>query len=119
MSTTQVLTRDAYGVTYADPTNPDFSVRFKTTRSAKGLNGVNVDNYLTEVIVNDSNEITIGSTTANDLLSVRVRVSGSIESHDRVKEILTSIASQLDTWGSENVYLGFEPGTAPINPPAA
>lgn len=119
MSNTQVLTRDAYGVTYADPAEPDFTVRFKTNRTLKGLNGVNVDNYLTEVIVNDRNEVTIGSVTANDPLSVRVRVSGSIESMARLKEIVTSIATQLDTWGNENVFLGFEPVTVPVNPPVA
>lgn len=117
MSNTQVLTRDAYGVTYADPANPDYTVRFKTNRSLKGLNGINVDNFLTEIIVNDRHEVTIGSSTAVDPLSIRVRVSGSIESQDRVKEILSSIASQLSAWATENALLGFEPSTVPVNPP--
>lgn len=117
MSNTQALTRDAYGVTYADPSEPDFTVRFKTNRSVKSLNGVNVDNYLTEVIVNDAHEVTIGSTTARDPLSVRIRTSGSIESMARLKEILVSVAGQLGTWSTENVFLGFEPTTAPVNPP--
>lgn len=118
MSITQVLTRDAFGVTYADPASPDFTVRFKTNRTVKNLNGISVDNYLTEVIVNDANEVTIGTATANDLLSVRVRISGSVDSMSRLKEIVDSISSQLTTWGNENAFLGFEPVTAPINPPA-
>lgn len=117
MSTnTQVLTRDAYGVTYADPTDPDFTVRFKTTRAVKGLNGVNVDNYLTEIIANDNHTVTLGSVTAADPLSVRIRVSGSIESMDRLALILNSIAGQASTWVTENALLGFEPSTVPVNP---
>jgi len=77
---------------------------------------VNVDNYITEIIVNDSNEVTIGSTTATDPLSVRIRASGSIESQDRLKAILISIASQLTAWTTENALLGFEPSTVPLNP---
>lgn len=119
MPTTQAQTRDAYGVTYADPANPDYSVRFKTVKSKKTLNGITTDNYMTEVIVSDLNEFSVGSATAVDQLSVRVRISGSVESMDRLKEIATSIASQIGTWGTENVYLGFEPSTAPVNPPVA
>ncbi len=116
MPNTQVLTRDAYGVTFADPASPDFTVRFKTSRSLKNLNGVSVDNYLCEIIVNDSNEVTLGSVTANDALSVRIRVSGSIESMDRLADILAAICGQTATWISENVLKGFEPSTVPVNP---
>lgn len=116
MPNTQILTRDAYGVTYADPADPDFTVRFKTNRNVKGLNGVNVDNYLTEIIVNDRYEVTMGSVTATDPLSVRIRVSGSIESMGRLKDILNQVALQVSGWGTENVLLGFEPATVPVNP---
>lgn len=119
MSNTQVLTRDAYGVTYADPSDPDFTCRFKTNRTVKSLNGVSVDNYLSEIIINDSHQVTLGTTTARDPLSVRIRTSGSIESMDRLEEILLSVATQLSAWTSENALKGFEPTTVPVNPPVA
>lgn len=116
MSTTQKRGMDQYGPTYADPSDPDFTVRFKTTSGRKNLNGISVDNYITEIIVNDLYSVESGSNSATDALAVRVRVSGSSLSHDRLKEILAGLASQLATWGNENVLLGFEPQTAPINP---
>lgn len=116
MGTTQILNHDANGVTFADPTEPDFTVRFKTTNNKKSLNGVSIDNYLTEIIVNDANDITIGATSAVDALSIRIRVSGSIKSQDRVKAIVKSLASQLPAWCDENTFLGFEPSTVPLSP---
>lgn len=113
MSKTQILTRDAYGVTYANPTNPDFRVRFKTTSSQKSLNGVSVMNFVTEIIVNDNAPVTLGNTSANDPIAVRIRVSGSLASAARRDAILKSIAAQLGTWTNENVFAGFEPATAP------
>lgn len=74
MSKTQILTRDAFGVTYANPTDPDFRVRFKTTSSQKSLNGVSVMNFVTEIIVNDNVPVTLGNTSANDPVAVRIRV---------------------------------------------
>lgn len=116
MSITQLLSHDATGVTFADPIEPDFTVRFKTTRNTKSLNGVSVDNYLHEIIVNDTNPVTIGNTSANDALSVRVRISGSVNSQARLKEIVKSLAGQLPSWADENAMVGFEPVTLPINP---
>lgn len=113
MSQTQILTRDAFGVTYANPTDPDFRVRFKTTSSQKSLNGVSVMNFVTEIIVNDNVPVTLGNTSANDPVAVRIRVSGSLASAARRDAILKSIAAQLGTWTNENVFAGFEPATAP------
>lgn len=114
MSNTQVLTRDANGVTFADPADPDYRVRFKTSTSNKSLNGVSVPNYVTEIIVNDTVGVTLGNVTANDAIAIRIRCSGSLNSMERRNAILASIASQLATWTSENVMTGFEPVTPPL-----
>lgn len=117
MSTnTQFFNTDAYGSIFVDPLDPNFSVRFKTTRTRKSLNGFAVDNFITEIIVSDINPITIGSTTTNDTLAVRIRTSGSELSQARLKAILLSVASQIPSWNNENVLLGFRPTTLPINP---
>jgi len=118
MGTTQVLTRDANGVTFADPAKPDFSVRFKTARGVKSLNGVNVENYATEIIMNDRHPVTLGSVTATDALSIRFRISGSKESMDRLEDCAVSIGAQIADWIAESVLLGFEPTTVPVNPVA-
>lgn len=114
MSNTQILSRDANGVTFADPADPDYRVRFKTTTSNKSLNGVTVPNYVTEIIVNDTVPVTIGSVSANDAVAVRIRLSGSIASLERRKAIVKSIATQLGVWADENVMTGFPPATAPL-----
>lgn len=113
----KILTRDANGVTFADPNERDLTVRTKNTSSKKSLNGVSVDNFLTEVIVNDTHQIDIGSTTANDQLSVRFRVSGSIESQARLKKLVKETAlPALLAWADEDVFVGFDPVTVPTAP---
>lgn len=104
------------GSIFADPLKPSATCRFKTTQSPKVIDGIRLANYVTEIIFNDVNSVTAGEKTANDLLSVRIRVSGALESTARIKTILLSLASQCDEWVTEDVLIGFEPTTAPINP---
>lgn len=115
-NSTQFHNSDAFGSTFVDPQDPNYSVRFKTNRGRKNLNGLSVDNFVTEIIVSDLEPIEVGSLNANDTLAVRVRISGSELSHTRLKQIVGSISSQLPAWMDENVVLGFRPTTAPLNP---
>lgn len=115
MSSTQLLTSDQYGSTFADPADPNFTVRFKTVRNRKMLDGSPVDNYVTEIIINDLSDTTIGNKTVAEALSIRFRVSGSELSMARLQAIANSLASQIPTWSTENVLLGFRPVTAPVN----
>lgn len=112
--TLSVKSTDNAGVTYADPTKPDCTVRFRASSTTKVLNGVAIPNYATEIIINDQNSITVGSVSAQDPLSIRVRVSGALASKTRLRNLLTSLAAQLATWETENVIQGFRPSTAPV-----
>lgn len=119
MSTdTKVYSRGANGILYADPTNPGFTVRFKTSTTQKVIDGLRMDNYATEIIVNEAYIATVGSEQFSDPLSIRIRVSGAAVSMARLKLVLGSVAAQLRTWGTEDVLLGFEPVTVPVNPSA-
>jgi len=111
--TLSVKSQDSSGVTYADPAKPDMTVRFRFSTINKSLNGVQVPNYAVEIIGNDNNSITVGGVAALDALSVRLRVSGSIQSKARLRDILTSIGASLAQWETENVMQGFRPATAP------
>lgn len=111
--TLSVKSQDSSGITYADPAKPDATVRFRFSTVTKSLNGVQVPNYATEIIANDNNAITVGGVSAVDALSVRIRVSGSLESKGRLRDLLTSIAAKMATWETENVMQGFRPTTAP------
>lgn len=113
---TQLYSRDANGVTFADPTDPDYTIRFKNTQTRKSLGGTQVDNYVEEIVINDLVPVTLGNQTANDSVSVRIRISGSSASHARVKSIMKSVAAQLPGWADGNVALGFEPSTPPATP---
>lgn len=115
---TQLYSRDANGVTFANPADPDYTIRFKNTQTRKSLAGVQVVNHVEEIVVNDLFPVTLGNTTANDSVSVRIRVSGSALAHERVKAILKSVAAQLPAWADGNVALGFEPTVPPATPTA-
>lgn len=113
MSKLQLLRRDATGVTYANPNDPDYQIRFKTVTGNKKMNGVMVPNYVTEIILNDVNPVKIRDVDANDLCSVRVRVSGSFSSDAHKRAMLKSLCNQLNIWADENILSGFEPTTLP------
>jgi len=112
--TLSVKSQDSTGITYADPAKPDCTIRFRSTSAQKTLGGQNVANYATEIIVNDNNSITVGAESVVDALSIRMRVSGSLASKTRIRNLLVSLAAQLGTWETENVMQGFRPSTAPV-----
>lgn len=116
LEVTAVKTRDMYGSTFAASTKPDLTVRFKTTSGLKSVSGVKLTNYLSELIYNDPNAVTIGADTVNDPVSVRLRISGSIESRARISEILVDIAANLVAWDGQDAFVGFEPTTVPGTP---
>lgn len=112
----QLYSQQSNGVTYADPLNPNMTVRFKTTSAPKMLDGMRTQNYVTEIVSNDIHNVTIGSVTVPDALSVRIRVSGSVQSHARLARMLRDLAVKFDTaWASENILVGFPPSTPPQN----
>lgn len=100
------------GVVYADPADPGLSIRFKQTSQGKSLNGVPVENHVTEIIINDDNQVTVAGSNAIDAISVRLRVSGSAQSKARVKALLGVLAS-TNAWADEDVFSGFRPVTSP------
>ena len=111
----QLYSQQPNGVTYALPDRPDCTVRFKTSSSPKTLDGKRVTNFVTEIMMNDLHPLTIGGVTVNDALSVRLRVSGSAESMDRLEEMVSNLQSKLSAWMLENVLTGFRPTTAPVS----
>lgn len=107
--TLQVLTRDNNGVTFSDPAHPEYTFRTKTTKSKKNINGISVDNYVTEVIINDTNTINVGGNSAPDAVSIRLRLSGSGYSEARVNKILENVAGYVPSIVSGHTFLGFDP----------
>lgn len=103
------------GVVYANPANAT-TVRFRNTSTSKSLSGVVTKNQLTELIYNDDHPVSIAGQNSSDAISVRLRVSASPASQARVKQILLAMAAQLDEWTAEDVFLGFNPTTAPVVP---
>lgn len=111
----QLYSRQPNGETWADPSDPDYTVRFKTTSAPKSLDGNRTTNYLTEIIVNDVHDVEIGNKVTADALSVRIRTSGAIESVSQLKQMVEDAATQLvNSWLSENVLTGFPVATPPI-----
>lgn len=110
---TQILHRGANGITFANPKDPNYTVRFKHSRARKRLNGMSVENYIEEIIINDLVGVTVAGKPTTDAVSVRIRISGSAEAHVQIKRILKNLAAQLPAWADENVALGFEPSVPP------
>lgn len=104
------------GIVYADPANPDHTVRVKHTQAAKVIAGLQVVNQITEIIVNEDYSYTIGSATVVDPLSIRIRISGSQGATARKKALLVAARATLDAWEDEDVLLGFNPTTVPVMP---
>lgn len=100
------------GVVYSDPADPGLSIRFKQVEQQKSLNGMPAVNHVTEIIINDDNDVTIGGNTVVDAVSIRVRVSGTALSKVRIKALL-GILDGLDAWSDEDVFAGFRPTTTP------
>jgi len=120
MATLSKLREDSTGVIYANPAKPDQIVRFRNTTSQKTLSGVPVTNYLTEIIYNEDNEITVATgVTAKDAISLRIRVSGAALSMTQLSVLIHSMADQIQTWAGQNVFTGFAPSTAPVIPAAS
>jgi hypothetical protein len=103
------------GVVYADPADPGLSIRFKQIEQGKSLNGLSVTNHATEIIINDDNAITISGQPAVDAISIRLRVSATVQSKARVKALLGVLAAS-SVWADEDVFSGFRPVTAPSIP---
>jgi hypothetical protein len=116
-STLQLFSQQTNGVTYADPLDPDMTVRFKTNSTPKVIDGHRTMNVKTEIISNDNFDITLGDSTVADALSVRLSVSGSVESQDRLKVMIENLCLNLtdEAWLGENVLVGFPPTTPPVN----
>jgi len=114
MAALKLLRQDATGVSYADLADPNMTVRFRNAAATKSLNGVPVQNFTTEVIYNDDNAVVVAGVNAQDAVSVRLRVSATKESAVRVKNILLSMAAQVDDWADEGVFVGFQPTSVPV-----
>lgn len=115
VNTLQLYSQQSNGVTFCDSAKPDFVVRFKTTSSQKVLDGVKVQNFITEITANDNHVVAVGSVDVTDALSVRIRTSGSLQSMARLKQMLLDLAAKVGTWENENVLIGFSPATPPQN----
>lgn len=115
VNTLQLFSQQTNGVTYCDPSSPDYIVRFKSTSSQKVLDGKKVQNVIAEITANDNYSVVVGDASVTDALSVRIRTSGSIPSMPRLKQMLLDLAGKVDTWSTENVLIGFKPSTPPIN----
>lgn len=109
----KLFSQQPNGTVWADSSDPNYTVRFKTSSAPKILDGQRTMNHVTEIIVNDTSNVTIGAKVVPDALSVRVRASGSTEAQPDLAQALRDVAAQLDTWIGEDVLLGFAPGTAP------
>lgn len=111
----QLYSQQPNGVTFSDPLNPDFVVRFKTTSGQKVIDGQRVQNFICEITANDNHPVVIGAVTAMDALSVKIRTSGGLPSIPRIKVMLNDLVAKMNDWEDENVLIGFSPVTLPQN----
>lgn len=116
MSTTlKLYSQQPNGVTFSDPTDPDYTIRFKTNASPKIINGLRTTNYVHELIINEVAAVSgLGDGSSTEALSVRLRTSGSLESIPALKAMVSDLAAQLDQWLTEDILVGFPPATAPV-----
>lgn len=109
----KILSSDSTGQLFASPTKPSQQVRFKSTSAPKKLGAIQTSNIIREIILTDVNPVTVGSNTADDAISIRIRVSGSPLSEAALVARLNALGVKLPVWGTENVLVGFPPVTPP------
>lgn len=115
MTTMSLYRQNADGAIYANPSEPDCTVRFKTLSAPKSLNGQKTTNFISEIIINDDVNVVVGGVPTVDQISIRIRVSGSKESQARIQSLLAAYAAQLNGWAGEHVFIGFTPVTPPVS----
>lgn len=110
----KIIQQHNNGQTWADPSDPNSTIRFKTTANPKILDGQRTTNYVTEIIFNKTKAVEVGGKTTPDALSVRFRFSGALQSQGEVAAMATQLASQLAVWVDEGTLTGFPVETAPL-----
>lgn len=107
--------RTGNSVTYVNPDTPNRTFRLKQTSVQKNLDGLPFKNHRTEIVYLDTNELTVGSETVRDPVSVRLTVSGAAESEVLLRTMVQLIGNTAESWllHDEHVLAGFEPTVAP------
>lgn len=108
-STLLVTTSDANSVTYANPSRPAQTVRFKTSRSAKKVGTKQTFNNVSEVIVNDGYVHLDGSV---EVISLRIKRSGSSEAQARLDQLEKDYVAMVPNLQLDKVHVGFRPSKA-------
>lgn len=111
-----LLKSDGNSVTYANPNEPARTFRVKQTSSPKSIDGVPVVNHVTEFILLDKVDHTIGEKTIRDSISVRLRVSGATESEEAMNLLLNRLGFSVEQWRVDadgHVLVGFSPPSEP------
>lgn len=109
----RILNRSVNGITYSNPTLPDYIKRIKHTSGRKTIDGTALNNVITEYICNGLAKYKVGDKTISEPVSVRLRVSGSTQAEAVVKAMIISLASDTAKLVEEKVFTGFEPVTPP------
>lgn len=122
MPAMKLYRQELNGQIFRDPSDLDLSLRIKATTSQKTVDGVRANNNVLEIIANDVHVVPsdiMQKENLADPLSVRIKLSGSPNSHARLAQIFTAIAAQLPVWVTdENAMEGFPVITVPVIPAA-
>lgn len=114
MTQMRVLSRSATDVTFADPTDPNCTIRVKRSGGVKKIGPLSVDNNVTEVISNDTVTLSEGGTIlGDDAISVRMRISGSARSKSRLLRLMNMTIAYVEALEDDGVFEGFEPTATP------
>lgn len=116
MSSTQFFKNTPKGIIFADPAKPDYRVRFDHSELTKKVGAGVTSTHITEIRINDSHDITVDGVAGADNIAISLRVSAAPESKARVKQILAELGLKAPVWSNENVFVGFQPTTLPVNP---
>lgn len=105
--------REATGLVFGLPADPELYVRFKKGKTRKNLaNNVQTDNHTIEIIAGNEVPVQIDGIATREIVSMKLRISGSAYSLAEIKK-LASVLGNLQTWLTENVAIGYDPVTVP------
>ena len=101
-------------VVWADPTNVEHTVRAKVGSSKKNTSAGVVNNVSTEVVNVIPADIVKGDKTASETLSIRVRLSGSVNNAALLKAEWSATKAHVDAIIAAGGVEGFIPSEAVI-----
>lgn len=103
---------DAKSLNFANPANQSHSLRIVLDSGSKSVKGVSTLNNRLECITSSTGPLTEGDRTVDELLALRVQISGSVANNALLIKRWTEMKAVVDAAIADGALTGFLPTNA-------